>query len=121
MSEEETTGIPEEAEVEEEAPEADELAEELLEAVEEEAAEEVEDPTTFGVRVFFHTGAALSEYMPYGSTVDGLRKKLEADRGRRTYGSTVLIDGAQVSPDEETYTELQPGNIVTFSGTVKGG
>ncbi|NIQ88620.1 MAG: hypothetical protein GWN93_05890 [Deltaproteobacteria bacterium] len=117
MSEEETRNT----EVEEEAPEADELAEELLEAVEEETAEEVEDPTTFGVRVFFHTGAAMSVHLPFQSTVDDLRKKLEREYDRRTYGSTVLVDGKALDPDDETYAQLVPGNIVTFSGTVKGG
>lgn len=115
MTEEEQVEVSGEAEAEEVLAEAEEALAEV-----EPGEEEVIEPG-FVARVFFHTGTSMNVKLPYGATVDGLRKVLENQHNRRTYGNTVLVDGARVNPDDEVTYVLDPGQIVTFSGTVKGG
>lgn len=86
----------------------------------EEGTEEGEN-AGFSVRVFFHTGAAGSVAVTEDTNLVDLRKILEEDEGRRTYGSVILYNGVAVEPEAEEEVTLSPGDIITFSGTVKGG
>jgi flavodoxin len=104
MTEEEFVGV------------GDEFEDEELEDEDEESTPE----GTCEIRVFFHTGSTQLMQLPYGTTVREMRKQLE-EQGRSTYGSTVLRNGAAIDPDYEEEVELDPGDIVVFSGSVKGG
>ena len=126
MSEEETTGVPdEELEVEEVNAEAEAEAEEitLIEGDEDWDDLDEDEPgyTSFDVRVFFHTGAALTVPVDTQTSVLDLRKKLEKEYERRTYGSVCLVNGRTAAADYEDSQFLSPGDIITFSGSVKGG
>jgi len=129
---EEETTVPEEELVEGEleagAPELD--APELGEPVyaeddpelEDESDPNLEDDTehAFNVKVFFHTGTVLDIEANYLTSITDLRKTLEKG-GRPTYGSTVLRNGMSIAVDYEAQTFLAPGDMIVFSGSVKGG
>ena len=122
--EEETTGIPdEELEVEEVSAEAEAEAEESPGTSGDVEDEDYDDEgyEQFNVRVFFHTGSALTVPVNSQTTVLDLRKKLEKQYERRTYGSVCLVNGRTAAADYEDEQYLNPGDIITFSGSVKGG
>ena len=87
-------------------------------AIAEEAPEETSH--TFQLTAFFHTGVPQTVDVEHGSTVADMRDALQAG-GIRTHGSQVLLNGVPVPFDADGVTEIVPGDVVVFTGSVKGG
>jgi hypothetical protein len=78
------------------------------------------DEGTITVNCFFHTGGQRQVNVPYYSSVSALRDTLRED-GIRADGQSVLVNGMAVASDAEECTDLNPGDMVFFTGSVKGG
>ena len=85
--------------------------------------EEISAPIDYGsVTVFFHTGGQPVNVRLAGHDVSltELRQTLR-EQERNTDGLAAIVDGRTVVADYESSTALQAGNVVVFSGSVKGG